>query len=85
MQIGVTVLALVWSVGELQICMAVATGHHRMPAAKGKSCPRVIETDLVREDFPVRGGVTGDAWNVEVAMRILGRGNRPGRFRSSRR
>lgn len=71
MEIGMTVLALVGSVGEVEIRVAVATGDGGVAAAKGKSRLCMIESDLVLDHLPVGGGVTGDARNVQVAMRVL--------------
>ena len=55
------VLALIRSVGEFEIGMAVAAGNGRMAAAKGKSGLCMIELDPVRNHLPIRGGVAGGA------------------------
>ena len=61
MQVCMAVLALVWSVGEFEVRMAVAAGYGSMAAAKGESRLCVIELDPVRNHLPIRGGVTGSA------------------------
>ena len=77
MQIGMAILALVGSVGEIEIGVTVTAGDRGMPAAERKSRLGVIEFDLALDDLPVRGGVAGNARHVEVAMRALRRGDRP--------
>ena len=57
LQIGMAVLALVRSVGESEVVVAVAAAHGSMTAAKGESSVRMIEPDPVREELPVRGCV----------------------------
>jgi hypothetical protein len=80
MQIGMAVLALIGSVGEVEVAMAVAARYGSMAAAQGKSRTRMIELDLVLDDVPVRGDVAGDARNIELAVRALRRSKGPRRL-----
>jgi hypothetical protein len=55
------VLALIRSVGEFEIGMAVAAGYGCMATAKGESRLCMIKLDPVRNHLPIRGGVAGSA------------------------
>jgi len=61
MQVGVTVLALVGSVGEIQIGMTVAASHFGVASAKRKTCLRMVEFDLLLDYLPIGSGVTRNA------------------------
>jgi len=80
MEIGMTVLALVRSIGEFQIRMAVAACHHRVASPQGKPSLCMVEFDLVRDYLPVRRGVAGNARQIQGPMRTLSRRKRPRGF-----
>jgi hypothetical protein len=61
MQVRVAVLALVRSVGEFEIGMAIAAGYGSMATAKGKSRLCMIELDPVLNYLPIRSGVADSA------------------------
>jgi hypothetical protein len=61
MKIGMTVLAFVGCVGELEIGVAVAASYCGVTSAKRKACPRMIEFDFVLNYFPIRRRVAGYA------------------------
>src|SRR5579863_6886297 len=82
MQIGMAVLALVGSVGQVQIGVAVTAGDRGVAAAQGETCRRMIKFDLVLDDIPAGGGMARDARQAEGAMRILGGRNGARRLRS---
>jgi len=72
-----TVLALVRSIGEFQIRMAVAACHHRVASPQGKPGLCMVEFDLVLDYLPVCRGVAGDARQIQRAMRTLSGRKRP--------
>ncbi len=69
MEVGVTILALIRSIGEVEIGMAVATCHDGMASTQRKASERVIEFDLASDHVPIVGRVTFIARNVEVSVR----------------
>ena len=71
MQIGMTVLALVECIGELEIGVTVTARHGSVASAQRKAGLRVIELDLVLDYFPVRCRVAVDARQVQLAMGAL--------------
>jgi len=71
MQIGVTVLAFVGSIGEFQIRVAVAARHGRMASAQRETRLRMIELDPILDHLPIRSCVAVDAGHIELAMRAL--------------
>ena len=82
MKVGVAVLALVGGVGEIQIGVAIAAGHRGVPSAKRETGLRMIELDLVLDDFPVRDGVARIAGKVEFSVRAVRRCGRSHRLRT---
>jgi hypothetical protein len=70
-QISVTILALVGSISEFQIGMAVTASHGCMASAKRKPRLRMVEFDLALDYLPIRGCVAGCAGHVEFAVRAL--------------
>jgi len=85
MQIGVAVLALVRSVGEFEVDMAVAARYGRMTATERESRLRMVELDLILNHLPIRGGVAGNARLVEIAMWTLCRREGSRDLRTGRR
>jgi hypothetical protein len=77
MQIGVTVLALVGSIGEFEIGMAVAACHSCVASAKRKAGARMVKLDLALDHLPIRGGVTGGARHIELSVWTLSSRKRP--------
>ena len=77
MQIGMTVLALVWSIGEFQIRVAVEACHNSVTSPQGKPGLCMVEFDLVLDYLPVCRGVAGDARQIQRAMRTLSGRKRP--------
>ena len=73
MQVGVAILALVGRICEIQVGMAVAASHGRMPSAQWKAGPRMIELNLVLDDFPISSSVAVNARHVQHAVRTLRR------------
>jgi hypothetical protein len=71
MQIGMTVLAFVGSIGELQIRVAVPACHSHMASLQSETGLRMIELDAVLDHLPIRGCVAVDAGYVELAVRAL--------------
>jgi hypothetical protein len=80
MQIGVAILALVGSICEFEIGMAVAACHSRVSSAKRKTGARMIEFDLSLDHLPIRGGVAGGARHIELPVWTLRGRKRPYRF-----
>ena len=85
MQIGVAVLALVRSVGESEVDMAVPARYGRMTATERESRLRMVELDLILNHLPIRGGVAGNARLVEIAMWTLCRREGSRDLRTGRR
>jgi hypothetical protein len=77
MQIGVAVLALVGSIGEFEIGVAVAACHGRVTSAKRKAGARMVKLDFALDHLPIRGGVAGGARHIELPVRTLSRRKRP--------
>ena len=77
MQIGVAVLALVGSIGEFEIVMAVAACHGGVTSAKRKAGARMVKLDLALDHLPIRSGVTRGAWHIELPVWTLSRRKRP--------
>jgi hypothetical protein len=57
MQVGVAILALVGSVGEIEVGVAIAARHRCVPPAEWKAGLSMIEFDLVPDDLPVLDGM----------------------------
>jgi hypothetical protein len=71
MQIGMAVLALVWSIGEFEIGMAVAARHGCVASTKSKARLPMIKFDLALDYLPIGFGVACNARHVELAVRTL--------------
>jgi len=69
MEVSVAILALIRSVGEVQIGVTIPTSHNRMAAAKLKACLFVFELGLGPDRLPTFDGVTVLARNVEFSVR----------------
>lgn len=72
MQIGVTILALVRRICEVQVCMAIAACHGCMPAAQWKAGVRMVEVDLAWNYRPRLRRVTHVARHRQLAVWTLG-------------
>lgn len=77
MQIGMAILALVGSIGEIEIGMTVAASDSRVPSAQGEAGLRMVELDRVLDHLPIRRRMAVDARRIEFAMRALRRSERP--------
>ena len=80
MQIRMAILAFVWGIGEFQICVAVAAGHHGVASSQGKARLGMVELDLVRDYLPSLRGVAGNAGQIKRAVGTLSGRERPRRF-----
>src|SRR5882757_3212900 len=76
MEIGVAVLTLIRSIGEVEISVAVPTCHSGMAPAKRKACLRMVELSLTSDRLPISCGMTVLARDVELSMRTTNRGRR---------
>ena len=69
MQVSVAILALVGSVGEIEIGVAIAATHRRVAPAEGKAGLSMIELDLVPDNLPVFDGMACIARQLEFSVR----------------
>jgi len=65
----VAILALVGSFGKIEIGVAIAASHRRVPPAKWKAGLSMIELDLLLNDFPVLDGMACIARQCEFSVR----------------
>jgi hypothetical protein len=68
-QVGVAILALVGSVGEIEIVVAIAASYRRVPPAEWKAGLSMIELDLVPDYLPVLDGMACIARQFESSVR----------------
>ena len=69
MQVSVAILALVGSVGENEIGVAIAAADRRVAPAEGKAGLSMIELDLVPDNLPVFDGMACIARQLEFSVR----------------
>jgi len=84
MQISVTVLALIRSIREIQICMTVTASYAGVLAAKREAGFRMIESDLFRDQLPIRRCMACLARKAEPSVRTAGGCEGMGRLRVRR-
>jgi hypothetical protein len=82
MEVGVTILALIRSIREVKIGVAIAAGNSGMATSQRKAGLSVIEFDLPGNHLPILRSVTCLAGKVEPSVRADGRGQRTGRPRT---
>ena len=76
MEVSVAILAFIRSVREIEIGVAVAACYRGMAAAEREASLGMVKLDLARDDLPIHGSVARPAWNIEFAVRALGRCHR---------
>lgn len=76
MQIGVAILALIRSIREVKIGVAIAAGNSGMATAQRKAGLSVIELDLPGNYLPILRSMTCLAGKIEPSVRADGRGQR---------
>jgi hypothetical protein len=69
MKVGVAILALVWSIREVKIGMAIAACNGGMATSQRKAGLSMIELDFVRNHFPILRSVTCLARKIEPPVR----------------
>lgn len=67
------ILALVGRIREVQVGMAVAASHGRMPSPQWEAGPSMIEVNLVLNDFPICSSVAVNTRHVQRTVRTLRR------------